>query len=246
MEIAALLPAYNSGKFIKSVIDRIPRDVVSKIIVVDDGSTDNTYEVALALPDTIVYKHEVNKGYGGAQKTLYEKAYELGFDATVILHADGQHDPEEIRAVVAPILNGDVDVVMGARKQMREGGMPFYKIVGNVGLTFLENIAFGMKLSTFHSGFRACNRKAIEKLDFNRFTNDYHFDSEFLLHSFRAGLRIVEVPVKTIYGDEESGVNVIKYGFNILGLIVSQIFYRIRIGLFGKKGNKTDSEGKVV
>jgi len=111
MEIAALLPAYNSSKYIKSVIDGIPRDIVSKIIVVDDGSTDDTYEVALALPDTIVVKHEANKGYGGAQKTLYEKAYELGFDATVILHADGQHDPGEIAAVIAPILGDRADVV---------------------------------------------------------------------------------------------------------------------------------------
>lgn len=244
MKVAALLPAYNSEKFIKNVIDRIPRDVVSNVIVVDDGSIDNTYEVASALPDTIVYRHEVNKGYGGAQKTLYAKAYELGFDATVILHADGQHDPSEIPEVLAPITSGNADVVMGARKNMREGGMPFYKIVGNVGLTFLENIAFGMKLSTFHSGFRACNRRAMEKLDTDSFTNDYHFDSEFLLYSFRAGLKLVEVPVKTIYGSEESGVNVIAYGFNILGLIFSQIFYRIRVKLFGKKENKVKKKAR--
>jgi len=227
-KVAALIPAYNAGRFIAGVIERILKnEIVDKVIVVDDGSTDDTAAIVSRFPRAVLIRHEKNKGYGGAQKSLYAKALELGFDATVILHADGQHDPAEIPQVVAPVLSGEADVVVGARVNMKDGGMPWYKIIGNVTLTALENLAFGMKLSTFHSGFRACNRRAVERLDFSRFTDDYHFDSHFLLYSFRNDCVIREVPVKTIYGEEKSGVNVVKYGFSILGLVAGQLLYRL-------------------
>jgi glycosyltransferase involved in cell wall biosynthesis len=225
---AALIPAYNAGRFIGGVIERILKnDVIDKVIVVDDGSVDDTAAVVGRFPRAVLVRHPRNRGYGGAQKSLYAKALELGYDATVILHADGQHDPAEIPLLLAPVLSGEADVVVGARMDMARGGMPWYKIAGNVALTWLENMAFGMKLTTFHSGYRACNRKAVERLDFSKLTEDYHFDSHFLLYSFRGGSVIREVPVKTIYGEEKSGVNVVTYGFNILGLVASQLWYRL-------------------
>lgn len=221
------MPCYNSAKGVANVIKQIPKGNVNKIIACDDGSTDDTAKILKKFRNVILVQHKKNSGYGAAQKTLYKTAEKLGYNITVILHSDGQHDPKEIPFVVKPLLEGKADVVLGARTNKLKGGMPFYKLLGNIFLTGLENLAFGMKLSTFHSGFRAATIRAVKKLDYSKFTNDFHFDSQFMLYSFRAGLKIQEVPIRTIYGEEKSGVNVVFYGFNILGMVFSQVFYRL-------------------
>jgi glycosyltransferase involved in cell wall biosynthesis len=222
MKVGVLIPAYNAGNTLGNVIERVPKSV-SKIIVVDDGSSDDTYEVAKRYKGVIVLQHKQNKGYGAAQKTLFREGLKQKLDIMVILVSDKQSYPEEMDRLINPILDKKADVVLGSRAlgNMKEGRMPFYKRIGNGLLTFIENIGFGTGISSFHDAYKAITKEALQKINFENFTDGYLFDTYFLVSTHKKNLRFIEVPVTTYYADGiKSGVNSLKYGLAILSLIV--------------------------
>jgi glycosyltransferase involved in cell wall biosynthesis len=196
--------------------------------VIEDAGPDippsTTPELLEKFPKIEVLLHEENKGYGAAQKTGYRRALELGADVAVLLHADGQYAPEIMADLYAPLVRGEADVVLGSRMKNRgaalRGGMPLYKWVANIGLTRLENLAYGMRLSEYHSGYMLYTRKALETIPFDKLSDTFHFDGEMLLMAGKCQLRIADLPIPTHYGDEASHLKPIRYGFEVLGVIL--------------------------
>jgi glycosyltransferase involved in cell wall biosynthesis len=228
--VLIFIVAYNAEKTIQSVIRRIPHSLANhdtEILIIDDSSDDRTFERArssseaddLPFPLTVLFNPE-NQGYGGNQKIGFHYAIERQFDIVALIHGDGQYPPERLPALLEPLLNGEADAVLGSRMMNRfdalKGGMPLYKFFGNRILSFIQNNLLGSHLSEFHSGYRLYLVKALERLPFERNTNDFHFDTEIILQLFRAGLRIKELPIPTYYGDEICHVNGLKYAFNVL------------------------------
>jgi glycosyltransferase involved in cell wall biosynthesis len=230
-KIVVVIPAYKAKDTLPLVIQRIPAEVYAnlhRILVIEDAGPDiprsTTPELLEKFPKIEVLLHEQNKGYGAAQKTGYRRALELGADVTVLLHADGQYAPEMMANLYAPLVRGDADIVLGSRMKhwgaALRGGMPLYKWVANIGLTWLENIAYGMRLSEYHSGYMLYARKALETIPFEKLSNTFHFDGEMLLMAGKCKLQIADLPIPTYYGDEESHLNPIRYGFEVLGVIL--------------------------
>jgi glycosyltransferase involved in cell wall biosynthesis len=232
MGIVIVMPAYKAAKTIESVFERIPKDFyerIHRIVVVNDGSTDNTAEVIERLSKRygkiLCVNHEKNKGYGAAQKTGFSKAVELDADIAVLLHSDGQYAPELLSKMVGPIENGGADVVMGSRflgGGALKGGMPLHKYVGNRLLTAIENIAYGMSISEFHTGYMVYSKRALEAIDFNRLSDTFHFDGEMVMMAGKKKLRIVEIGIPTRYAEEESHLKPVKYGLDVLGIILKE------------------------
>src|SRR6185503_12310254 len=175
-----------------------------------------------------VHRNARNLRYGGNQKAGYQYAIERGFDIVVMLHADGQYAPEALPKLLEPFENNEADMVFGSRMAAGgdplAGGMPFYKFIGNKILTWLENRLTGMKLTEFHSGYRVFNCEALKKIPFMLNSDEWHFDTEILMQFHEAGLRIVERPIPTYYGDEICYVNGLAYAFNC---VKSAVKYRL-------------------
>lgn len=229
-KIVIVIPAYKAAATLPAVLDRIPREVhevVHRILVVEDGGEhiprSTTPELLAQYPKIEVLFHETNKGYGAAQKTGYRRALELDADVAVLLHADGQYAPEIMAELYKPLIEGTADMVLGSRMKnlsgALKGGMPFYKFVANIALSRLENLAYGMKLSEYHSGYMLYSRKALETIPFEKLSDRFHFDGEMLLVGGKAGMRIADLPIPTHYGDEESHLKPIRYGVEVLGVI---------------------------
>jgi len=227
-KIVIVMPAYNAGKTIESVFRRIPKktlEKISRIIVVNDGSTDNTETVVKKLMKKYPIKllvHEINKGYGAAQKTGFSCALQENADVAVLLHSDGQYAPELLPKIIEPISAGRADVVLGSRMlggQALSGGMPPIRYFGNKFLTSLENLFYGMNISEFHSGYMAYSKGALETIPFNMLSNTFHFDGEMLLMSGKKKLKIAEVPIPTRYAEEKSYLNPLRYGLTVLKII---------------------------
>lgn len=230
-KIVVVIPAYKAAATLPDVLERIPAEVheeIHKILVVEDGGADiprsTTPELLARYPKIEVLFHEHNKGYGAAQKTGYLRALELGADVAVLLHADGQYAPEIMAGLYAPLVSGQADIVLGSRmknaRNALKGGMPMYKWIANLCLTRLENVAYGMKLSEYHSGYMLYSRKALETIPFQKLSDTFHFDGEMLLMGGKHKLRIADLPIPTHYGDEESHLKPIQYGFEVLGVIL--------------------------
>jgi glycosyltransferase involved in cell wall biosynthesis len=212
--IGILIVTYNALATILPVLKRIPPSVwrnVEEIVIFDDDSQDATYELAVGLkalrhlPKLQVLKHPRNLGYGGNQKAGYRYFMGKGFDLVVLLHGDGQYAPEILARLYAPIIAGEADAVFGSRMMTTyggplKGGMPLYKFVGNRILTWYENRALGMRLTEFHSGYRAYDLHALAKIDFRHMTDDFHFDTEIIIKLHHQRFRIREVPIPTYYG----------------------------------------------
>jgi len=205
-----VMPAYNAAGTLERVYHDIPKDDVAEIIVVDDVSSDATAEIARRLPVTLIV-HERNTGYGGNQKTCYRAALERGADYVVMLHADYQYDARMIRAAVDIIRMGNCDVVLGNRIRTRRealgGGMPLPKYLANRCLTILENVLSGQNLGEWHSGFRAYRRAVLETVPFERNSDDFVFDSQFLVQACHFGFRLGDLPVPVRYFDEASSIS---------------------------------------
>lgn len=223
--------AYNAAKTINAVLTRIPasigEDYETEVLVIDDASTDKTFEHVhtrlqaedYPFPVTLLY-NPVNQGYGGNQKIGYHYAIKNGFDFVALLHGDGQYAPECLADLAGPLKNGDADAVFGSRMMTpgaaRAGGMPLYKFVGNKILTWIENRMLGMSLTEFHSGYRVYAVAALKKIPFSYNTGDFHFDTEIIIQFHLAGLKIIERPIPTYYGDEICHVDGMKYAGNVV------------------------------
>lgn len=226
--LAVIVPAYNAEKTLAGVFERIPESIrprIDRYVVVDDGSRDRTWEVMQELAGRIEglmpLRHEVNRGYGAAEKTLLQAALDDGADAVVMLHADGQYSPEKMGEVLAALASG-AEIVQGSRflaGGARKGGMPLYKVIANRSLTFFENLVFGMHLAEFHSGYMSYSRAMLEAVPFHRLSDSFDFDLEMLVLARILRRRIVEVAIPTIYADEISHLNPVRYGFDVLGVM---------------------------
>jgi glycosyltransferase involved in cell wall biosynthesis len=229
LRIGIFVIAYNAVRHLVRTIERIPPEIearVEQIFVIDDASSDNTFYAALGyksenkLDKLKVFRNRENQGYGGNQKVGYRYAIEQGLDVVVMLHGDGQYAPEALPLLLEPFDEGSADMVFGSRMvepgRARRGGMPLYKYVGNKVLTFCQNTLTGMQLSEFHSGFRIYRTDALKQIAFESFSNDWHFDTEILLAMNERGLRVVERPIPTYYGDEICHVNGVPYALNCL------------------------------
>ncbi len=229
----AVMPAYKAARTIERTVNDIPPGTVDEVIVVDDCSPDDTVEVARRLGLTVV-RHERNLGYGGNQKTCYRLALESGADYIVMIHPDYQYDSRLIPVAIEVIRLGICDVVLGSRIRTRaealSGGMPKYKYLANRCLTFLENVALGQNLGDFHSGFRAYHRSVLEQLPYERNSNDFVFDSQFLAQAVHAGFKVGDIPVPVRYFDEASSINFrrsLTYGLRTVQVLWQFWFHRM-------------------
>lgn len=224
------MPAYYAEKTIERTFKEIPEGIVSEVILVDDGSTDHTVDVAKKLGLT-VFRHPYNLGYGGNQKTCYWEALKRKPDVIVMLHPDYQYDGSKIKGLVDPILNKEYDVMFGSRIKTRaaalSGGMPKMKYFFNRLFTLGANIFLGENLSEYMSGFRAYSRLSLEKIPFQRFSNDYVFDQQLMISAIALGFRVGEIPIATRYHDEQHTISLIsgvKFGIGSCWHVLLFIF----------------------
>jgi glycosyltransferase involved in cell wall biosynthesis len=232
--IVVVMPAYNAAQTLERTYADIPHDLVERIVLVDDVSRDDTVEIAKRLGlDVIV--HRQNRGYGGNQKTCYDAALEMGAEVVIMLHPDYQYDATRIPALVEPILRGDADLMLGSRflGDPRAGGMPTWKFISNRFLTGLENRAFGLHLSEYHTGFRAYSRRLLETIPYHRNSDDFVFDQELVAQVVAAGgFRIGEIRVPTRYFAEASSVGFrrsVVYGLSTLRVVARFLLHRIHV-----------------
>lgn len=226
------MPAYNAAKTLERTYADIPRDVVDHVILVDDVSRDATVEIARRIGLEVIV-HRQNLGYGGNQKTCYDAALQAGADVVVMLHPDYQYDATRIPELIRPIVDGERDLVLGSRflGDPLAGGMPRWKYLANRFLTTVENVAFGLRLSEYHTGLRAYSRRLLEAIPYELNSNDFVFDQELIAQVVAAGLkaRIGEIGVPTRYFEEASSVGVrrsIVYGLSTLGVVVRYLLHR--------------------
>jgi glycosyltransferase involved in cell wall biosynthesis len=240
MKIAIYIPAYNAERFLPGVLRRIPEDFLARtaeIIVVDNASTDDTSGIARRTAQELgldrrltftVIRNEQNMGYGGSQKIAYAHCLRQGHDIVVMLHADGQYAPELLDTIVEPLCSGAADMSFGSRLagDPLAGNMPMHRLLGNKFLTGLANLLLGWNLTEFHSGYRAYRCDALARLPLERNAGYYHFDVEILIQCRVFGLRVVEVPIPTHYGDEDNHLNIWRTGFSILGVLGEYALHR--------------------
>ncbi len=232
-KVVVVLPAYNAAKTLEKTYREIPFDLVDEVILCDDHSHDNTAELARSLGIQHVIVHEKNKGYGGNQKSLYNKAIEIGGDIVIMLHPDYQYTPKLIPSMVNIIGEDLYPVVLGSRilgMGALRGGMPMYKYIANRFLTLAQNLLIHYKLSEYHTGYRAFNRTVLESIRFNQNSDDFVFDNEMLSQIVYAGFDIGEVTCPTKYFEEASSINFkrsMKYGLGVLRVSLAHFFQRI-------------------
>ncbi len=236
--ITVVLPAYNAEKTLEQTYREIPFDIVDHVILVDDLSRDKTVEKARELGIKHIITHKQNKGYGGNQKSCYNKALEIGSDIIVMLHPDYQYTPKLIHSMCFLIANNVYEVVLGSRilgKGALKGGMPLYKYIANRLLTMTQNLLMNQKLSEYHTGYRAFSRKVLETVNFNDNSDDFVFDNQMLAQIFYAGFEVAEITCPTKYFDDASSINLrrsIKYGLGVLSVSLSYFLQKTGICRF--------------
>ena len=242
-KIVVVLPAYNAARTLEQTHREIPVDIVDEVVLVDDRSADDTLAIATALGVKHVIKHDHNRGYGGNQKTCFDKALDLGADIVVILHPDYQYTPKLIRPMVGVLVEDVYDIVLGSRilgNGALVGGMPIYKYVANRALTLFENLVIGQKLSEYHTGFRAYRRHVLLGIPYHRNSDDFIFDNQVLVQAHALGCRIAELTCPTRYFAEASSIGfrqslrygilccttAVQYRLHRMGLVPSPLFQR--------------------
>jgi glycosyltransferase involved in cell wall biosynthesis len=232
-KVVVVLPAYNAAKTLEKTYREIPFDLVDEVILCDDHSRDNTAELGRLLGIQHVIVHEKNTGYGGNQKSLYNKAVEVGADIVIMLHPDYQYTPKLIPSMVNIIGEDLYPVVLGSRilgMGALRGGMPMYKYIANRFLTFSQNLLIRYKLSEYHTGYRAFSREVLLTIDYNQNSDDFVFDNEMLSQIVYAGFDIGEVTCPTKYFEEASSINFsrsMKYGLGVLRVSLGHFFQRM-------------------
>jgi glycosyltransferase involved in cell wall biosynthesis len=233
--VIVVMPAYNAALTLERTYADIPMEIVDRIILVDDVSRDETVDIARNLGlDVIV--HRQNRGYGGNQKTCYDAALGAGAEVVVMLHPDYQYDATRIPALIEPIVRGDLDLMLGSRflGDPLAGGMPRWKYVSNRFLTIVENVAFGLRLSEYHTGLRAYSRRLLETIPYELNSDDFVFDQELIAQVVAAGMRdrIGEIAVPTRYFEEASSVGFqrsVVYGLSTLRVVARYLLHRLRV-----------------
>lgn len=243
-KLVIVLPAYNAALTLKKTYDEIPFDIVDEVILVDDYSKDNTSEVAKEIGINHIIRHEKNLGYGGNQKSCYNKALEIGADIVIMLHPDYQYTPKLIHSMAYLIANDVFPVVLGSRilgKGALKGGMPLYKYLFNRMLTFIENILIDQKLSEYHTGYRAFSKEVLQTINYEINSDDFVFDNEMLSQIVYANFDVAEITCPTLYFPEASSINFkrsSKYGLEVLRVSVMHFFQRIglaKLKMYEKK-----------
>jgi glycosyltransferase involved in cell wall biosynthesis len=227
-KIVVVMPAYNASRTLRKTYDEVmEQEIVDEVIVVDDASQDETVKVATSLPAATVSVHDVNKGYGGNQKTCYRLAVKAGADIVIMVHPDYQYTPKLIPAMASLIGNGLYQCVIGSRilgGYALRGGMPWWKYVSNRFLTLAENALTGAKLSEYHTGYRAFSRSLIEKLNLDCNSDDFVFDNQMLMQILWHGYGVAEISCPTDYNSDASSINFTRsvvYGFGCLRTAVT-------------------------
>ncbi len=239
-KIIAVLPAYNAAKTLALTLADIPREWVDEIILVDDASADGTAALSRRLGLTTIV-HPVNRGYGGNQKTCYAAALEHGADVVIMVHPDHQYDPTLVPELLKPIIAGNADAVFGSRMLVkggaRDGGMPRWKFLANMFLTSIENAVLGLRLSEYHSGFRAYSAAALRAVRLSDNSDNFVFDTEIIVQLRLRNFRIREVPIPTRYFKDASSVGVrasIVYGSSIVVVMLQYLLHRSGLRRFAK------------
>jgi len=230
-KVVVIMPAYNAAKTLRMTYTELPHDRVDLVLLVDDGSSDATVEIARQL-NLELFIHNRNYGYGANQKTCYTEALKADADIVVMVHPDYQYDPTCLPQIIEPIERGEADVVLGSRLMSASPvtqGMPWWKYVGNRLLTKVENAAFGLRLSEYHTGYRAFSREVLETINFQMNADGFIFDQEVIAQIVDARFRVAEVSVPTRYFPEASSASFIdssRYGLGILWLVVRYGLHR--------------------
>lgn len=250
--VVVVLPAYNAARTLERTYSELPHEVVDEVILVDDASQDETSRVARGLGIT-TFVHAHNLGYGGNQKTCYRNALERGADVVIMVHPDYQYAPALVTAMASMVALGIYDAVLGSRmlgKSALSGGMPRYKYVANRALTLIQNVASGRKLSEYHTGYRAFNRKILETLPLDENSNDFVFDNEMLAQIIAFDYSIGEVSCPTRYFGEASSIafpRAVRYGFGVLRVCLRLWLHQTRIKrsrLFERDGRRLSVESR--
>jgi glycosyltransferase involved in cell wall biosynthesis len=231
-KVVVVMPAYNTARTLEKTVAALPRGAADGIIVVDDGSRDETAAIAARLP-VVLLKHPKNRGYGGAQKTGYRAALDAGADVIVMVHSDFQYDPALMPNIARPVAEGKADVCFGSRMAVagdaRRGGMPWWRYVPNRALTILEEAVLGLGISEYHSGYRAFARGALERIPFEKNSENYVFDTEMLAALSMGGFRAAEIPIPTRYVEDSQSPNFrksVEYGLMTLATLVRYMLHR--------------------
>jgi glycosyltransferase involved in cell wall biosynthesis len=225
-KVIVVLPAYRAALTWEQTYQEIPFDLVDEVVLVDDKSPDNTVEEARRLGIRHIVEHQRNRGYGGNQKSCYDKALELGGDIIVMLHPDYQYTPKLLAPMITLLGNGVYPVVFGSRilgKGALKGGMPVYKYIANRLLTFTQNVLMGQKLSEYHTGYRAYTADVLRKVNYDLLSDDFVFDNEIVAQLCWQGNEIAEITCPTKYFDEASSINFsrsVTYGLGVLRVSV--------------------------
>lgn len=229
-KVVVVLPAYNAARTLRMTYQEIPFGIVDEVVLTDDKSSDDTIKVAKELGIKHLVVHEKNRGYGGNQKSCYQKALSLGADIVIMLHPDYQYTPKLIESMAYLIAHEVYPVVLGSRilgNGALRGGMPWYKYVANRILTFLQNELLRQKLSEYHTGYRAFSREVLEAVDFEANSDDFVFDNQMLAQIFFAGFEIAEITCPTKYFEEASSINLRRSAIYGLGVIRVSLQYRL-------------------
>lgn len=229
-KIVVVLPAYNAAKTVQQTYAEIPFDIVDEVVLVDDRSNDETVQRAVEIGIRHIIQHEKNRGYGGNQKSCYDKALELGADIVIMLHPDYQYTPKLIPSMAYLIAHDLYQVVLGSRilgKGALRGGMPVYKYIANRLLTFTQNILVGQKLSEYHTGYRAFSREVLKKVAYETDSDDFVFDNEMLSQIIYLDYEIAEVTCPTKYFEEASSINFGRSAVYGLGVLRVSIIHRL-------------------
>jgi glycosyltransferase involved in cell wall biosynthesis len=238
-KVVVVMPAYNASETLEKTYGEIPFPLVDDVILVDDHGSDNTYELAKKLGINHVIRHEYNKGYGGNQKTCYNKALELNADIVVMLHPDYQYTPKLIESMCYLIANDLYPVVLGSRilgKGALKGGMPVYKYFANRLLTLFQNLLMNQKLSEYHTGFRAFSSEVLKDIKFNENSDDFIFDNQMLAQIMFKNHLIGEITCPTKYFEEASSINFQRSSVYGIGVLWTSIKYFLtKIGIINWK-----------